>query len=122
MASKSMVVEFCLDDYFSEYGFGDGDDGAAKDLGYQYRDGVVDKLNKGFKHHKLPLLAYNAEHMTIHNECMIEVIFIEKNGEESVNVYLEDFTDGIPELTEKQNYVLNGLLIHVDEWLTEAVK
>lgn len=74
MPKKTIEVSVELGDYFSKYGFGDGDDGAAIELGWTYLDNMVAFFNKEFKRAKLKLVARRANLMSIHNECQIELL------------------------------------------------
>lgn len=69
-----LMVEtyFDLSDYFNKYGFGDGDDGTAKDAGYNWRDTAIEILNSEFKRSKLEIV-FNDEgpESSLHNSCTI---------------------------------------------------
>lgn len=111
MAKVTISVEFGLDDYFSKYGFGDGDDGASSDLGYEHRESVVDKLNEEFKKVGLPLKAEAEDYGSIHNNCIISV----KHGKE----YIEPTYSRYGTLTKKQVKQLQRVISDVDEWLSQ---
>lgn len=74
MPSKRVSVTFDLTDYFSKFGFGDGDDGAAVDAGYENRCLAIRIINEEFK--KAAVAGINAIESDIgsmHNNCRIEL-------------------------------------------------
>lgn len=114
MARKMVEVEFNLYDYFGKYGFGDGDDGAAVDLGYRHRDGVVAKLNEEFAKAKLPLAAKQADFGSIHNNCVIDIKFEDDTLDPDNNYF--------GKLPKKQVLRLKRVFNNVDAWLDKEVK
>lgn len=69
-----LMVEtyFDLGDYFNKYGFGDGDDGTAKDAGYNWRFTAIEILNSEFKRSKLGIVFDDeGPESSLHNSCTI---------------------------------------------------
>lgn len=101
MAQVFVEAWVALEDYFSKYGFGDGDDGASTDLGFQYRATAIDIVNEALKKWKLPFLAQESDTSSIHNNCRIDVVH--KSGS-SIRDYLEiDMDDGKATLSVQNN-------------------
>lgn len=118
MAKVKVEVEFTLDDYFSKYGFGDGDDGAASDYGYSYRDVTVEALNKAFKKYKLPLRADIDEVSSIHNNCRIAVYRVDGTEENEIDIDEGDSDS----LSNTERVGLKKAFAEVDAWLDREVK
>lgn len=79
---KPEPVEFDLTDYFSKWGFGDGDDGVLQDLAYKNRERVIRLLNEEFKKAGLPIKADEAGGGSIHNNCRIQMIRTDLEGDD----------------------------------------
>jgi hypothetical protein len=121
MATAKVEVTFELDDYFSKFGFGDGDDGAAVDLGYRWRDAVVEQLNKGFKKYKLPIVARAVDYGSMHNQCLIEANLVAPMAPKARGDVIDLEATDWPQLDAKQKAKLKAVLAKVDVWLDTEV-
>jgi hypothetical protein len=74
MPKRIVKVEIGLEEYFSKYGFGDGDDGAAVDYGYGLREQAIKILDEEMAKLKLPIKAETYDTMSCHNQCQIILV------------------------------------------------
>jgi hypothetical protein len=86
MPSVTRKLEVPFKDFFSKYGFNDGD-GPEGQIAYDYRQRAIDILNREFKRLKLPYKATDADYGSIHNNCRIE---IQTLAGEEVEIYESD--------------------------------
>lgn len=93
MATILIATSFDLSDYLSTAGFGDGDDGAALELGFALRADAVRILNEELSRAGLDLQARAEEAGTLHNTCQIMLtnragkdVWLEVDGDEVVSL------------------------------------
>jgi len=93
MATICITTSLDLSDYLSKYGFGDGDDGAALELGFALRPEAVRILNEELQRVAFDLRAHPEDVGTIHNPCQVtlkresgEDIWLEVEGDEVVGL------------------------------------
>jgi hypothetical protein len=89
---KMIEIYFNLSDYFSKYGFGDGDERAASEWGYSLRDDAAEILEKSLHARGFAKYTVKGEDIgSIHNECYLVI-----RDENDVEVEVEpDETGGI---------------------------
>jgi hypothetical protein len=87
-----IVVSFDLSDYFSKFGFGDGDDSAALEFGYQYRELAIEIINRNLERVGTWWRATEWEVSSMHNNCLIKIPDIDGVGDilSFFNFELED--------------------------------
>ena len=97
MAKITLEVEFYLDDYFTKFGFNDGNGGAEESEGYSNQHDAVKILNAKFAEHGLPLEADEYEVGSCHNNCRI---WIDKAGADAGNNPLYTDEDDLDKVVE----------------------
>ena len=96
MAKVTLEVEFSLDDYFTKFGFNDGNGGAEESQGYDHMFRAIRILNHKFRMHELPLEADSYEVGSCHNNCRIKIDKVGPDAEEDIYTD-EDDLDCLPE-------------------------
>lgn len=81
MIKLDIPIQFDFTDYFSKWGFGDGD--GFVNVGYALRELAEECINAQFKAVKLPVQTAELDHGGIHNNCRIgfEHVGGKDNGE-----------------------------------------
>ena len=73
MATLHIEINIFLEDYFSKFGFGDGDGTGAVDAGYEYRSTAITILNRLFAQTNWDLKANEIEYNSCHNNCRLVI-------------------------------------------------
>ena len=107
---ENITVVLDLWEFFSKWGFGDGDDGAATDAAWGIRDHVVEVLNR---HLPEGIRAQVANVSSIHNECLI--CLVGDGGE----IDPADWVSSDEELTLETAWPLPGIASALKEALIE---
>ena len=103
MPRKMVEVEWSLDDYFSKFGFGDGDNADAKDMGRTYIEQAQQLVNEALEVLKLPYRCEQLEVVTMHNDCRLELL--KKDGPKGEELEIDFADDG--ELQDTDRLPLN---------------
>lgn len=109
---KPDPVEFDLTDYFSKFGFGDGDDSILQDLAHTNRELVIGFLNEEFTKAALPLKAEGYEGSSIHNNCRIDIKRTDQDVEIDWDYDLEKTMGG---LKKKFDLALSAVELRVHQ-------
>lgn len=83
MPRRQVEVVIELWDYFSKFGFGDGDDGAAVDMGHEFRQQAIGTVNRHLAAvGVVGIEAVECDPCSIHNNCRIELVYTDEHQNE----------------------------------------